>query len=176
MLKLEVRMLYPDAIIIGTGRAGVGAAIGGCRLEGRDHQTQAFRRHVREHRLHPDENAGSESAYAAHVTRRAADYGVTISGAVSVDMKLVKARKDAVVAQSRNGLERLLKTLKGRPVYEGHGQFVAETKMPVNGSELGADRIFINVGTRAAIPPIPGLDRVRVVVNRTATSAALRAR
>jgi len=43
---------------------------------------------------------------------------VTFSGAVSVDMKLVKARKDAVVAQSRNGLERSLKTLKGCTVYE----------------------------------------------------------
>ena len=105
------------------------------------------------------------SAYAAHVTRRAADYGMTISGAVSVDMKLVKTRKDAIVAQSRNGLERSLKTLKGCTVYEGHGQFAAEKKVAVNGSELGADRIFINVGTRAAVPPIPGLDRVPYLTN-----------
>ena len=100
------------------------------------------------------------SAYAAHIARRAADYGVTIAGAVKVDMKAGKARKDAVVAPSHNGVERSLKTLAGCTVYEGHGRFVAEKKVAVNGSELAADRIFINVGARAAIPPIPGLDRV----------------
>jgi pyruvate/2-oxoglutarate dehydrogenase complex dihydrolipoamide dehydrogenase (E3) component len=105
------------------------------------------------------------SAYAAHIARRAADYGVTIAGAVKVDMKAVKARKDAVVAPSHNGVERSLKTLAGCTVYEGHGRFVAEKKVAVNGSELTADRIFINVGARAAIPPFPGLDRVPYLTN-----------
>jgi pyruvate/2-oxoglutarate dehydrogenase complex dihydrolipoamide dehydrogenase (E3) component len=35
----------------------------------------------------------------------------------------------------------------------------------VNGLELTADRIFINVGARATIPPIPGLDRVPYLTN-----------
>jgi pyruvate/2-oxoglutarate dehydrogenase complex dihydrolipoamide dehydrogenase (E3) component len=105
------------------------------------------------------------SAYAAHIARRAADYGVTIAGAVKVDMKAVKARKDAVVAPSHSGVERSLKTLAGCTVYEGHGRFVAEKKVAVNGSELTADRIFINVGARAAIPPIPGLDRLPYLTN-----------
>jgi pyruvate/2-oxoglutarate dehydrogenase complex dihydrolipoamide dehydrogenase (E3) component len=105
------------------------------------------------------------SAYAAHIARRAADYGVTIAGAVKVDMKAVKARKDAVVAPSHNKVERSLKTLAGCTVYEGHGRFVAEKKVVVNRSELAADRIFINVGARAAIPPIPGLDRVPYLTN-----------
>jgi pyruvate/2-oxoglutarate dehydrogenase complex dihydrolipoamide dehydrogenase (E3) component len=105
------------------------------------------------------------SAYAAHIARRAANYGVTIAGAVKVDMKAVKARKDAVVAPSHNGVERSLKTLAGCTVYEGHGRFVAEKKVAVNGSELTADRIFINVGARAAIPPIPGLDRLPYLTN-----------
>jgi pyruvate/2-oxoglutarate dehydrogenase complex dihydrolipoamide dehydrogenase (E3) component len=105
------------------------------------------------------------SAYAAHVARRAADYGVTIEGAVNVDMKAVKARKDAVVAPSRNGVERSLKKLKGCTVYEGHARFAAEKKVAVNGTELTADRIFINVGARAAIPPIPGLDQVSYLTN-----------
>src|SRR5215467_4184607 len=105
------------------------------------------------------------SAYAAHVARRAADYGVTIEGALNVDMKAVKARKDAVVAPSRKGVEQSLKTLEGCTVYEGQGRFVAEKKVAVNGSELAADRIFINVGARAAIPPIPHLDRVPYLTN-----------
>jgi pyruvate/2-oxoglutarate dehydrogenase complex dihydrolipoamide dehydrogenase (E3) component len=105
------------------------------------------------------------SAYVAHVARRAADYGVRIEAAVNVDMKAVKARKDAVVAVFRNGVERSLKSLQGCTVYEGHGRFVAEKKVAVNGSELTADRIFINVGARAAIPPIPGLDQVPYLTN-----------
>jgi pyruvate/2-oxoglutarate dehydrogenase complex dihydrolipoamide dehydrogenase (E3) component len=105
------------------------------------------------------------SAYAAHVVRRAADYGVRVEGAVKVDMKAVKARKDAVVALSRDGVEQSLKALEGCTVYEGHGRFVAEKKVAVNASELTADRIFINVGARAVIPPIPGLDDVPYLTN-----------
>jgi pyruvate/2-oxoglutarate dehydrogenase complex dihydrolipoamide dehydrogenase (E3) component len=105
------------------------------------------------------------SAYAAHVARRAADYGVKIAGSVNVDMKAVKARKDAVVAVFRDGVEQSLKTLQGCTVYQGQGRFVAEKKVAVNDSELAADQIFINVGARAAIPPIPGLDQVPYLTN-----------
>jgi pyruvate/2-oxoglutarate dehydrogenase complex dihydrolipoamide dehydrogenase (E3) component len=105
------------------------------------------------------------SAYAAHVARRAADYGVRIEGSVNIDMKAVKARKDAVVAASNNGVERSLKTLPGCTVYQGHGRFVAEKKVAVNNTELAADHIFLNVGARAAIPPIPGLDQVPYLTN-----------
>src|SRR3974377_2438269 len=84
------------------------------------------------------------SASAAHVAPRAGDYGVRIEGPVKVDMKAVKARKDAVVALFRDGVERSLKALQGCTVYEGHGRFVAEKKVAVNGSELVAEQIFIN--------------------------------
>jgi pyruvate/2-oxoglutarate dehydrogenase complex dihydrolipoamide dehydrogenase (E3) component len=105
------------------------------------------------------------SAYAAHIARRAADYGVRIGGEVKVDMKAVKARMDSVVAPSRDGVEQSLKTLEGCTVYEGHGRFVAKNKVAVNASELAAKRIFLNVGARAAIPPIPGLDHVPYLTN-----------
>jgi pyruvate/2-oxoglutarate dehydrogenase complex dihydrolipoamide dehydrogenase (E3) component len=155
-----------DAIIIGTGQAGPALAR---RLVAAGSKVA-----ILERKLFGGTcvNTGCTptktliaSAYAAHIARRAADYGVTIAGAVKVDMKAVKARKDAVVAPSHNGVERSLKTLAGCTVYEGHGRFVAEKKVAVNGSELAADRIFINVGARAAIPPIPGLDRVPYLTN-----------
>jgi pyruvate/2-oxoglutarate dehydrogenase complex dihydrolipoamide dehydrogenase (E3) component len=57
------------------------------------------------------------SAYAAYLARRASDYGVTIGGPVGVDMQAVKARKDAIVAPSRRGVERSLRNLEGCTVY-----------------------------------------------------------
>jgi pyruvate/2-oxoglutarate dehydrogenase complex dihydrolipoamide dehydrogenase (E3) component len=105
------------------------------------------------------------SAYAAYLARRAGDYGVTIGGPVGVDMKAVKARKDAAAGASRRGVEHSLKTLEGCTVYEGHGQFVGTKKVAVDGVVLNADRIFINVGGRALIPPIPGLDQVPYFTN-----------
>src|SRR5438874_13327361 len=45
------------------------------------------------------------SAYAAYLVRRADDYGITVGGPVGVDMKAVKARKDSVLAVSRQGVE-----------------------------------------------------------------------
>jgi pyruvate/2-oxoglutarate dehydrogenase complex dihydrolipoamide dehydrogenase (E3) component len=105
------------------------------------------------------------SAYAAFLARRAGNYGVTIGGPVGVDMQAVKARKDAIAGASRQAVERSLKTLEGCTVYEGHARFVRDKRVAVNGVELGADRIFINVGGRASIPPISGLDQVPYFTN-----------
>jgi pyruvate/2-oxoglutarate dehydrogenase complex dihydrolipoamide dehydrogenase (E3) component len=105
------------------------------------------------------------SAYAAYLARRAGDYGVTIGGPVGVDMKAVKARKDAVVRPSREGVERSLKTLKGCTVLEGHARFVGPKEVKVDDEVLRADKIFINVGARALVPPIRGLDQVPYLTN-----------
>jgi pyruvate/2-oxoglutarate dehydrogenase complex dihydrolipoamide dehydrogenase (E3) component len=105
------------------------------------------------------------SAYAAHLARRSAEYGVTINGPIGVDMKKVKARKDAIAGASSKGVERSLKTLKGCTVYEGHARFNGSKEVKVGDETLRADRIFINVGGRAVVPPIPGLDQVPYLTN-----------
>jgi pyruvate/2-oxoglutarate dehydrogenase complex dihydrolipoamide dehydrogenase (E3) component len=105
------------------------------------------------------------SAYAAHLARRASDFGIVIDGAVRVDMKAVKTRKDGVAGLSRRSVERSLKTLDGCTVYEGHGRFVGPKTVQVGDVGLQADWIFINVGGRAAIPPIPGLSQVPYFTN-----------
>jgi pyruvate/2-oxoglutarate dehydrogenase complex dihydrolipoamide dehydrogenase (E3) component len=105
------------------------------------------------------------SAYAAHLARRAAEYGVTVCGPIGVDMKAVKARKDAVVGASRSAVERSLKTLKGCTVYEGHARFIGPNEVEADDEVLRASKIFINVGGRALIPPIPGLDQVPYLTN-----------
>src|SRR5262245_16267413 len=105
------------------------------------------------------------SAYAAHLARRSAEYGVTIGGPVGVDMKAVKARKDAIVEPSRKGVERSLKTLKGCTVYEGHARFSGPKEVKVGNETLKSDRIFINAGGRTVVPSIPGLDQVPYLTN-----------
>jgi pyruvate/2-oxoglutarate dehydrogenase complex dihydrolipoamide dehydrogenase (E3) component len=105
------------------------------------------------------------SAYAAHLARRAADYGFSTGGEVTVDMKRVKARKDHVVGLSNRGVERSLKGLENCRVYEGHARFASPREVAVGAETLSSERIFINVGGRAAVPDIPGLDRVDYLTN-----------
>jgi len=104
------------------------------------------------------------SAYAAHMVRRAADFGVDTSGA-SVDMKRVKARKDAISQQSSVGLETWLKQMANCTVYQGHARFESPHEISVGAEKLAAERIFINVGGRATVPPMPGLDQVEYLTN-----------
>jgi pyruvate/2-oxoglutarate dehydrogenase complex dihydrolipoamide dehydrogenase (E3) component len=105
------------------------------------------------------------SAYAAHIARRAADFGVNIVGRLAVDMKQVKARKDAISGASRTGLETSLKSLENCTVFEGHARFESPREVTVGAARLSADRIFINVGGRALAPDIPGLDQVPYLNN-----------
>jgi pyruvate/2-oxoglutarate dehydrogenase complex dihydrolipoamide dehydrogenase (E3) component len=104
------------------------------------------------------------SAYVAHMARRGADYGFS-AGKVEVDMKRVKARKDQIVGQSNRGVERSLKHLENCRVYEGHARFVSAHEVEVGTEVLNAERIFLNVGGRAAVPGIPGLDQVGYFTN-----------
>src|ERR1700685_3664585 len=104
------------------------------------------------------------SAYAAHVARRGADYGFS-AGDVKVDMKRVKARKDYVVWLSNHGVERSLKNLDNCRVYQAHARFVSPREVQAGDEVLTSDRIFINVGGRATVPDIPGLDEVDYLTN-----------
>jgi pyruvate/2-oxoglutarate dehydrogenase complex dihydrolipoamide dehydrogenase (E3) component len=104
------------------------------------------------------------SAYAAHVARRGADYGFS-AGDVKVDMQRVKARKDYVVGLSNRGVELSLKSLENCRVYEAHARFVSPREVQAGSEILTSDRIFINVGARAAVPDIPGLDQVDYLTN-----------
>jgi len=105
------------------------------------------------------------SAYAAHLARRAADYGVTFEGPVGVDMKRVKERQQTVVRNARHGVETWLKGMKGCTVFEGHARFESATTVRVGEEVLSAGQIFINVGGRANIPDMPGVDRVKYLTN-----------
>ena len=105
------------------------------------------------------------SAQAAHVARRAADFGVALEGPVRVDMQRVKARKDAVVRRSNEGVESWLRGMENCTVYTGHARFEGPRRVRAGDELLEAEKIFIDVGGRAAIPPIQGLDAVPYLTN-----------
>jgi pyruvate/2-oxoglutarate dehydrogenase complex dihydrolipoamide dehydrogenase (E3) component len=107
------------------------------------------------------------SAYAAHMARRAGDYGVMLDASPRVDMKQVKVRKDEIVRGSRDGVEQWMQGLNDATVYRGHARFVGQNAVRVNDDELSADMIFVDVGGRPRVPKMPGLDSVAYLTNVT---------
>jgi pyruvate/2-oxoglutarate dehydrogenase complex dihydrolipoamide dehydrogenase (E3) component len=107
------------------------------------------------------------SAYAAHLARRGADFGVLLDVPVRVDMKRVKARADAIVTESRVGIERRLREMKDCTVIEGQARFEGPQRVRVGDELLAAPRIFINVGGRASVPDMPGVHEVPFLNNRS---------
>jgi pyruvate/2-oxoglutarate dehydrogenase complex dihydrolipoamide dehydrogenase (E3) component len=107
------------------------------------------------------------SAYAAHMTRRAGEFGVQLAGPIVTDMKRVKARKDEITGKSRTAVEGLLKSSPNCTVYQGHACFESSNAVRVGEELLTAPQIFINVGARAAIPSLPGVAHTPYLTNST---------
>ena len=105
------------------------------------------------------------SAYAARMAQRAAEFGVDLAGTARVDMKRVKARKDDISAQSRTGLEKWLRNMENCTVYDGQARFESARDISVGEDRLTSERIFINVGGRAVVPLMPGLDETSFLTN-----------
>ena len=155
-----------DAIIIGAGQAGPPLA---GRLTAAGMSVALIERHLFGGTC---VNTGCmptktlvASAYAAHLARRGAEYGVMLNAPPRIDMPRVKARADAVSANSRAGIERWLRGMTGCTVLQGHARFVAPDTVAVGEEQLTAPRIFINVGGRAHVPPLSGIDRVPYLTN-----------
>jgi pyruvate/2-oxoglutarate dehydrogenase complex dihydrolipoamide dehydrogenase (E3) component len=157
-----------DAIVIGTGQAGPSLAV---RLAQSGKKTAIIER-----KLYGGTcvNVGCTptktlvaSARAAHMARHAADYGVLVEGIPRVDMARVKARMDAVVLQSSDGVREWLHATPGLTVIDGHARFIDHHAIAVNGTTLEAPQIFINVGGRAAVPDIPGLAETSYLTSST---------
>jgi pyruvate/2-oxoglutarate dehydrogenase complex dihydrolipoamide dehydrogenase (E3) component len=154
-----------DAIIVGAGQAGPALA---ARLTGAGMQVALIERHLVGGTC---VNTGCKptktlvaSAYAAHMARRAADYGLKL-GPVGIDMPAVAARARKVILDSRKGGEDWLAGMKGLTFLRGHARFEAPGRMRVGDDVLEAPRIFLNVGGRAAIPDMPGVDEVDYLTN-----------
>ena len=154
-----------DAIIIGAGQAGPAIAAR-CSADGL--RTAVIERH---HFGGTCVNVGCvptktlvASARAIRQAQRGAEFGFDI-GRLSVDMARVKARKDSIVMHSRQAVEAWMRGLKNAEVIVGDARFIGPATIKVEGRQLTAPRIFLNVGGRSARPPIPGIDSVTTLDN-----------
>jgi pyruvate/2-oxoglutarate dehydrogenase complex dihydrolipoamide dehydrogenase (E3) component len=155
-----------DALVIGSGQAGPFLAV---RLAQAGWRTALIER---EHFGGTCVNDGCiptktlvASARAAWVARRAADWGVVVDGEVRVDMKAVKARKDAVVGQSVASLTSWLEGTAKLELVRGHARFTGPHTLQVGTQAFSAPHIFVNTGGRAVLPPWPGIEQVPVLTN-----------
>jgi pyruvate/2-oxoglutarate dehydrogenase complex dihydrolipoamide dehydrogenase (E3) component len=155
-----------DAIVVGAGQAGPSLA---GRLTGAGKRVAVVERHLFGGTC---VNTGCmptkalvASAQAAHLARRAADYGVRIAGEISVDMAAVKARKDKVAHTANANVEKWVRGMAGCTVFTGHARFVAPKELRIGDEVIRAEHIFLNVGGRAAVPDFPGIDQVPYLTN-----------
>jgi pyruvate/2-oxoglutarate dehydrogenase complex dihydrolipoamide dehydrogenase (E3) component len=157
-----------DAIIVGAGQAGPALA---ARLTGAGQTVAMVERHLVGGTC---VNTGCmptkalvASAYAAHMARRARDFGLRISGEISVDMQAVAARAAAVTRNARQGTEKWLAQMSGLTLLRGHARFMAPGQIQVGEDVIAAPRIFLNVGARALVPDMPGAKEVPYLTNST---------
>jgi pyruvate/2-oxoglutarate dehydrogenase complex dihydrolipoamide dehydrogenase (E3) component len=154
-----------DAIVIGTGQAGPSMA---ARLTAAGLTVAVIERHLVGGTC---VNTGCmptktlvASAYAAHLARRGADFGV-ITGDIRIDMARIHARSQTVTLNARNGSETWLRGMERCTLLFGHARFESPNTVRVGDDLLTADRIFINVGGRAVIPDMPGINDVPYFTN-----------
>jgi pyruvate/2-oxoglutarate dehydrogenase complex dihydrolipoamide dehydrogenase (E3) component len=107
------------------------------------------------------------SARAAHVARRAAEFGVVLAGDVRIDMAKVKSRADTVIASARHGVRAWLDGMDGCTVIEGHARFEDAQTLRIGDERISAPQLFLNVGGRAVVPDMPGLRDIPYLTNTT---------
>jgi pyruvate/2-oxoglutarate dehydrogenase complex dihydrolipoamide dehydrogenase (E3) component len=104
------------------------------------------------------------SAEVVHLARHGAEFGA-VAGPVKVDMATVRRRKrDMVEAQVAKHLQNY--KASGAELIMGTGRFVAPKTLEVSLNDGGTrtakgDKVFLDLGTHAAIPGVPGLEAAR---------------
>jgi pyruvate/2-oxoglutarate dehydrogenase complex dihydrolipoamide dehydrogenase (E3) component len=163
----DVMTQHFDAIVIGTGQAGppLAARLAAAGMKVAIVERGRFGGTCVNTGCIPTKTLIA-SAYAAQLARRAGEYGVSV-GPVTVDMKAVKARKDQIAGRSNHGVEQWVRGLANTTVFQGHARFERPDAVRVGDELLEAERIFVNVGGRAQVPAMPGLDSVPYLTNST---------
>ena len=104
------------------------------------------------------------NAKIVHSIRQAKIFGINIDQ-FQIDYKVIKERKDALVKDATDWVKNSLESTKGCTVLEGHASFEGPHRIKVGKQLLEGNQIFINVGARANIPQIPGLQKIPYLTN-----------
>ncbi|MDF1570605.1 MAG: FAD-containing oxidoreductase [Bacteroidales bacterium] len=154
-----------DAIIIGSGQAGTPLAF----------KYASQKKHIafieKEHFGGTCLNVGCTptKAYVASARRmfdatHGEALGIHIPEGATVDLVKVKARKDALIKKSVDGMTSAFENNKYIHVFRGTASFNGPKEVVVNGQQLTAEKIYINVGARARIPS--GFEHADVLTNK----------
>ena len=141
-----------DAIIIGAGQAGppLAGRLTARGHDGRARRAQAVRRHLRQHRLHADQDAGRQRLRRApRPPRRRLRRRARRRRSASTWQRVQGARRRRSPPTRARGVESWLRGMAGCTVIQGHARFEAPDTVRVGDELLTAPRIFINVGGRA---------------------------
>jgi pyruvate/2-oxoglutarate dehydrogenase complex dihydrolipoamide dehydrogenase (E3) component len=154
-----------DAIVIGSGQGGTPLAIALAQKGWKTALIEA--QHVGGTCVNegctPTKTMVS-SARIAYLAKRASDYGVTITE-MNINMQKIRQRKRDIVLSFRRGSEKKIEKTEGLKLYRGRARFSGHKIVEVRGNDgsqnlLNAEKLFINTGTRPAIPALKGLDSV----------------
>ncbi len=106
------------------------------------------------------------ASHAAQAARAAARFGVRLPEP-EIDWQAVRGHVDGVIAEIAPADSETRYRALGATVLRGEARFVAPDALQVDARRLTARRIVIAAGSTAAVPPIPGLDRVTFQTNAT---------
>jgi pyruvate/2-oxoglutarate dehydrogenase complex dihydrolipoamide dehydrogenase (E3) component len=106
------------------------------------------------------------SAQVAHLARRGIEFGLRIP-TVEIDFPAVLARAKRILMESRNGLQRDLKNTDNPKLLFGSARFEGRDdgafRIAVEDRVVVAEQVVLDTGTRSAIPPIDGLDKLNFI-------------
>lgn len=155
-----------NAIIIGTGQAGPPLA---ASFSGKGHKVAIIEKAdlggTCVNTGCTPTKAYVASARRAFIAGNSEELGVSIDGKVRVDLKKIKARKDKLIADSHSGLKEMLEKEENITLIRGEAVFINDKTIRVNGEEISAEKIFINVGGRPRVPE--EFRKVNYLTNKT---------
>lgn len=164
-----------DLVVLGAGATGLGAARAARGLRGGTTRVALVEAErpggdCTHHGCVPSK-ALIESGRRAHAARTGAAYGVHVEG-VRVDLGEVAARLRAVIADIERDESPTLLAREGIDLVAGHGVFTSPTTVKVTSTDgatrtLTAPRFVLATGSSPVVPPIPGLESVQALTNRT---------
>ncbi|MEZ5838483.1 MAG: FAD-dependent oxidoreductase [Geminicoccaceae bacterium] len=164
---MMVDRVNADICVLGAGSGGLSVAAGAAQLGARTVLIERAKMggDCLNHGCVPSKSLIA-AAYRAHVVRSSSAFGIEAMEP-RVDMASVRRHIHRVIAaiEPHDSAERFEGL--GVQVIREHGRFVGEREVVAGNHRIRARRFVIATGSRAAIPPVPGLESVDILTNET---------